>query len=230
MTYPVFCDALSAVQWKLLSSLSEADRDRVLAATRPCSFDRGEVIVHEGDPGESLHLVRRGRLGVRVSRPSGESLTLNVLSPGDAFGELAAMGQGHRRTASVVAFEPAETLSLSGVAFRALCQQHPAVERLVIRLLVERVDQLSQRLIEASYVPVDQRLFRRLSELCDIYGRGQPGTVIPLTQDDLAGLAGASRPTVNQVLQGLYAEGVIELGRRRLRVLDPARLRLRAAA
>lgn len=218
------------MQWQLLSSLSEADRARVLDATRTCRFDRGEVLVHEGDPGESLHLVRRGRLGVRVSRPNGESLTLNVLSPGDAFGELAAMGQAHRRTATVVAFEPAETLALTGTAFKALCQQHPAVERLVIRLLAERVDQLSQRLIEALYVGVDQRVFRRLNELCEIYGGGAPGTVIPLTQDDLAGLAGASRPTVNQVLQRLFAEGVVEAGRGRLRVLDPAALRVRAAA
>ena len=223
-----FCDPLSAVQCQLLSSLSEADRARVLAATRPCHFDRGEVLVHEGDPGESLHLVLKGRLGVRVSRPTGESLTLNVLSPGDAFGELAAMGQAHRRTATVVAFEPAETLALTGSAFKLLCQQHPAVERLVIRLLAERVDQLSQRLIEALYVGVDQRVFRRLGELCEIYGKGQPGTIIPLTQDDLAGLAGASRPTVNQVLQRLHLEGVVEVGRGRLRVLDPAALRLRA--
>ena len=71
MTYALFCGPLSAVQWKLLSSLSEADRARVLAATRPCRFDRGEIIFHEGEPGESLHLVRRGRLGVRVSRPTG---------------------------------------------------------------------------------------------------------------------------------------------------------------
>ncbi len=229
MTYAAFCGRLNAVQWPLLASLPEADRVRVLEATRPCRFDRGEVIFHEGEPGQSLHLIQRGRLGVRVSRPTGESLTLNVLSPGDAFGELAAMGQAHRRTATVVAFEPAETLSLSGTAFKALCQKHPAVERLVVRLLVERVDQLSQRLIEALYVPVDQRLFRRLHELCEVYGRGMPGTVIPLTQDDLAGLAGASRPTVNQVLQRLSAEGVVEVGRGRLQVLDPAALRLRAA-
>ncbi len=229
MTPTGLCGPLCAVQWQLLSSLSEADRDRVLAATRPRRFDRGEVIVHEGEPGDSLHLIRRGRLGVRVSRPTGEALTLNVLQPGDAFGELAAMGQGHRRTATVIAFEPAETLLLSGTAFKALCQQHPAVERLVVRLLAERVDQLSQRLIEALYVSVDRRLFRRLEELCQIYGRGAPGTIIPLTQDDLAGLAGASRPTVNQVLQRLGAEGVVEVGRGRLQVLDPAALR-RAAS
>ncbi len=228
MTFPPMCAPLCAVQWKLLANLPEADRARVLAATRPRQFDRGEAVVHEGDAGDSLHLVRRGRLGVQVSRPSGESLTLNVMSPGDAFGELAAIGQAHRRTATVVAFEPAETLSLSGTAFQSLCQRHPAVERLVVRLLVERVDQLSQRLIEALYVGVDQRLFRRLHELCGIYGQGAPGTVIPLTQDDLAGLAGASRPTVNQVLQRLCAEGVVELGRGRLRVLDPADLRTRA--
>ena len=218
------------MRWKLLSSLSDADQARVLAAARPRQFERGEVLVHEGEQGESLHLVRLGRLGVRVSRPSGESLTLNVLSPGDAFGELAALGQAHRRTATVIAFEPAETLTVSGTTFKALCRQHPAVERLVVRLLVERVDQLSQRLIEALYVSVDQRVIRRLTELDRIYGNGSPGTVIPLTQDDLAGLAGATRPTVNQVLQRLDAAGVLAVGRGRLQIRDPAWLQRHAAA
>ena len=140
------------------------------------------------------------------------------------------MGEDHRRTATVVALELAETLTLSGDVFKALCKRHPAVERLVIRLLAERVDQLSQRLIEAIYVGVDQRVYRRLDELCQIYGGGASGTVIPLTQDDLAGLAGARRPTVNQVLQRLVAERVVELGRGRLVVRQPAWLRQRAVA
>lgn len=223
------CGSLTAVEWPLLSPLSEADRRRVLAAARPRRYERHEVVFHRDDPGDSLHLVCRGRLGVRVSTPSGDSLTLTVLSPGDAFGELAVMGRPHRRTATVIAWEEVETLSLGGPAFQSLCQAHPSIEKLVVVLLAERVDQLSQRLLEALYVSVDRRIYRRLVELCDIYGDGAPRTVIPLTQDDIAGLVGASRPTVNQVLQRLGTGGVVEVGRGRLEIIDPAALRRRAA-
>jgi len=68
-------------------------------------------------------------------------------------------------------------------------------------------------------------VFRRLMELDEIYGNGEPGTVIPLTQDDLAGLAGASRPTVNQVLARLGDQGVVVVGRGRIQILQPAGLR-----
>ena len=99
------------------------------------------------------------------------------------------------------------------------------MERLVVSLLAERVDQLSRRLLEALYIGVEGRVFRRLMELDEIYGNGEPGTVIPLTQDDLAGLAGASRPTVNQVLARLGDQGVVVVGRGRIQILHPAGLR-----
>jgi len=223
----LFCGSLSAVEWQLLSPLSPADRARLLGAARPRSFKRNEIVFHEGDPGETLHLVRKGRLGVRISTSSGESVTLSVLSPGDAFGELALVSRPphHYRTATVTAFESSETLALSGSAFAALCREHPSVERLVVSLLAERVDQLSRRLLEALYIGVEGRVFRRLMELDEIYGNGEPGTVIPLTQDDLAGLAGASRPTVNQVLARLGDQGVVVVGRGRIQILQPAGLR-----
>ncbi len=222
------CASLSAVEWQLLSPLSEADRARVIAATRPRRFVRNEVVFHEDDPGDSLHLVRRGRLAVRVALRSGEALTLTVLSAGDAFGELAVLGRPNRRTATVFAWEPTETLSLSGTAFKMLCRENPSIERLVVSLMSERVDQLSHRLLEALYVGVDRRVYRRLVELCDIYGNGVAGTVIPVTQDDLAGLVGASRPTVNQVLQRLGASNIVKLSRGRLEVVDPDSLRRRS--
>jgi CRP-like cAMP-binding protein len=201
-----------------------------MAAARPRRYSRGEVLFHEGDPGDSLHLVRVGRLAVRVSTDAGESATLRILKPGDAFGELALIRPAghHRRTASVVALEPAETLALPRPAFVSLCGSYPQVERVLMTLMAERVDHLSQRLLEALYVGVERRVFRRLLELVDIYADGDAPPVIPLTQDDLAGLAGATRPTVNQVLQRLAAQGIVALHRGSIGVTDIAALRRRA--
>ncbi len=199
----------------LLSPVPTDVREKVLAAARRRLFSKGQVVFHEGDPGDSLYLIQGGRMAIRVSTDTGLSATLRIMGPGDAFGELALVRPGARRlrTATVVALEPASTLAVSRVDFAALCAKHPEVERLMVSLLVERIDQLSQRLLESLYVGVDRRVYRRLVELAEIYGTGEAGVIVPLTQDDLAGLAGTTRPTVNQVLQKLAALGHVRLNR-----------------
>jgi len=225
----------AGVDWPLLEPLRPAERAELLASARTRQYERDEEVFREGDPGDSLHLVSAGRLAVRVSTPDGDTATLNVLRAGDYFGELALLRDSPvpERTASVLALEAAETVSVSGRAFHAVCARHPAVERLVATLLADRVEKLSQRLLEALYVGVDRRVCLRLLELADIYApppTGRRGAVIPLTQTQIADLAGATRPTVNQVLQTLAAEGVVVLGRGRMEVLDLDRLHERAIA
>ena len=109
---------------RLLAPLTSSDRAQVLAAAVAKTFRRGEMVVQEGEPGESLHLVRSGRLAVRVSTPDGATATLAVISAGGFFGELALLGD-HVRTATVVALEPTETLVLTRSAFDALRHSHP---------------------------------------------------------------------------------------------------------
>jgi CRP-like cAMP-binding protein len=130
----------------------------------------------------------------------------------------------------VLALEPAETLSLSAAAFRQLCETHPRVEHLLTTLLARRVEELSKRLLEALYVGLDRRVYRRLIELCDVYGTQDGVSIVPLTQDQLADLVGGTRPSVNQVLQKLAAQDVLVLGRGRIEVRDRATLQRRAGA
>ncbi len=215
--------------WQLLAPLDEEQRARVLQAARPRTFHKGEVVFHEGDPGESLHLVRSGRFAVRVSVPSGDTATLSVLSVGDSFGELALIKDSHERTATVVALEPSGTLALGRQDFLELRRSSPGVEQLLVQMLADRVDELSRSLLEALYVGVDRRVIRRLVDLAGAYQRpGETTVTIPMTQDDIAGMAGATRPTVNQVLQRLAATGTVALGRGRIELLDLDGLRRRS--
>ena len=217
------------VNWALLAPLRPDERERVLAAARPRRYARGEVVFHEGDPGESLHLVQSGRFAVRVVAPSGDTATLSVLVPGAAFGELALLRESHDRTATIVALEASSTLVLSRQDFMALRRDHPGVEQLLVETLARRVDELSRALLEALYVGVDRRVIRRLVDLADAYEVPGANTVtIPITQDDLADMAGATRPTVNQVLQRLAADGTVALGRARIELLDVSGLRRRS--
>ena len=208
------------MEWSLLASLDPDERRALLAGTTVRDYDRGESLVREGEPSDSLHLVETGRLAVRVSTVDGDTATLNVLGPGDFFGELSLLDErSPTRSASIVALEKARTRSLSASSFHTLRTSHPAAERLLLVLLGHRVEELSARLLEMMYDDLDRRVEHRLDALARAYGDGQPGpVVVPLTQEELAELVGGTRPSVNQVLQRLADQGVVVLGRGRITV------------
>jgi CRP-like cAMP-binding protein len=95
----------------------------------------------------------------------------------------------------------------------------------VNRLLAATVERLSQSLLEAMYLGVDERVARRLVELAEIYRTGGARVVVPITQDDLAGMAGTTRPTANLVLGKLADAGAVRLERGRIEVTDLESLR-----
>ncbi|HQR28662.1 MAG TPA: Crp/Fnr family transcriptional regulator [Nocardioides sp.] len=208
--------------WPLLAPLRAEDREAFLALARPRTFARNEVVCHEGDPADSLHLVEHGHLAVHAGLASGATATFTILAPGDYFGELALLREDRRRTATVTALEQSRTRSVSAAAFEALVARNPRVERVLTSLLADRVEALSRRLLETMYESVDRRVYRRLLELAHSYGaQSQDGVVtIPLSQAQLADLVGAARPSVNQVLRRLADAQVLSLGRSRIDVLD----------
>ena len=85
------------MEWALLAGLSDADRRVVLASAHRRRFARGEVVFHEADPAETVHLVAEGRLAVRRSTSRGDTVTFAILGPGDTFGEVAMLGAEPRR-------------------------------------------------------------------------------------------------------------------------------------
>jgi CRP-like cAMP-binding protein len=202
----------------------------VLQAARRRRFARNEVVMHRGDPGDSVHLVSKGRFSVQVISPLGDIVTIALRGPGESFGEMALLGEDPRRSATVTALEEAETFSIYRDDFERLRQEHFEVTEALFRFLVNEVRILNERLLEAFYVPVRKRILRRLNELVPLYpaAAADERPVILLTQESLAGLAGTSRATVNSVLRAEEKRGLIELGNRRIHVLDPESLAARS--
>ena len=182
-------------------------------------FGRGEIVFHEGDPGDSLHRVTTGRFAARVTTPLGDVATFAVHAPGEVFGLLAVVHPDARRTATVIALQPSETFAIPRSAFVRLRATYPGVASAVEQLLVEMLTASSNRLVEALYTPVHLRVRARLRDLARIYGDGgsEPIT-IPLSQEDLAGLAWTTRETVNRVLQDEQERGTVTLARRRITI------------
>ena len=208
------------MEWPLLADLRPDDVRNVLSIARRRTFRRGEIVFHRDDPADSLHLIVRGRFGARVVTPLGDDVLLDVMGPGQSFGELAVLQPGSRRSATVSALEDGETRSVFRDDFVQLEREHPGVKDVLLQLLAEQLRRASDRIVEAHYVDADTRVRRRLLELADAYRSADGEAVVPLTQEDVAAMAGTSRATVNRVLRDEQQQGAVELGRGRVIVLD----------
>jgi CRP/FNR family transcriptional regulator, cyclic AMP receptor protein len=204
----------------LLDQLDADDRRVLLAGMTRRRYRRGDTLFHEGDPGDTLHVIDKGHVAIRTTTSLGDVATLTVLGPPAMFGEQALVGDQGRRTASAVALDQVETRALRRSDFDALLGSHPRIERFVVEVLAAQVRRLTSQLIEALYVPADRRVVHRLAEVAALYDDGTPSIEIPIKQDDIASMAGTTRPTANRILKQLEAAGVIELSRGRILVVD----------
>jgi len=204
------------MEWPLLEGLRDEDIRELLSIARRRTFQKGEVVFHRDDPADSLHLIARGRFAARLQGQHGDSVLLDVLGPGQSFGELALLLPGSRRSATVSALEDGETRSVFRDDFTLLQRRHPGVKDVLLRLLADQLRRSSDRIVEAHYVDAETRVRRRVSELAETYGAG----VVPLTQEDLAAMAGTSRATVNRVLREEEKRGAVALQRGCVTVLD----------
>lgn len=212
------------MRFELLSDVPAEDVRRVLTIARRRTFSRGEVVFHEGDLADSLHLIERGRFAVRVTTPLGDAALLTLRGPGEAFGELALVsGRDATRAATVESLDAGETRAVYRREFDALRREHPRVGEVLFAVLADEIRRTNALLLDAYYTGADARVRRRLLDLAT----GEDA-VVRLTQQDLASLAGTSRATVNRVLREEQRRGTLELRRGTTVVRDAEALRRRA--
>jgi CRP/FNR family cyclic AMP-dependent transcriptional regulator len=204
-----------------LSSIEPGAREALISTAGRRRYRRHETLVHAGDEGNTLFLVETGHAAVRIVTEYGDTTTFAVLGPGDSFGELALLSDEHLRSASVVALEDLTALTLSRARLEATLGR-AGVHGLLVQVLANQVHRLSGQLVEARFVPVRHRVARALVALFDQYPPDGGRVSLLVTQDDIAGLAGTTRPTVNEVLRTLELAGAIELHRGRVDVIDEA--------
>lgn len=161
----------------------------MLEIARRCTFARDEVVFHEGDPADTVHLIERGRAAARTTTRHGQRATFAVLGPGEAFGELALLGPQARRSASVVAIEPLVTQAIYEADFHRLRHRYPQLTEVVIALLAAHIRRLNSQLLDAQYLPAELRVRKRVAGLAERYEQVAGETLIPLRQEDIADLA-----------------------------------------
>jgi cAMP-binding proteins - catabolite gene activator and regulatory subunit of cAMP-dependent protein kinases len=197
----------------MFQELGPKARQAAARAFRPLRVRRGSVLYREGDEVEGLYLVREGFIWLGDARV--EPATLGVVGPGGLFGEEALVGE-RARTLGATALTYAELLFAPKEELAALLEAFPEAQGFFLRALYARLKAAEARLWEARHLSVAQRLARLLLAL----GPGEVG----LSHQDLARMVGATRETVTKLLGEWALKGVVDLGYRRLQVLDPKAL------
>lgn len=195
---------------------THADEDalRELArALRRRRFRRNEVVFHEGDPGDSLHIVASGQIKILLLSAEGEEAIIATLRPGDFFGELALL-DGAPRSATAVAVDPAETLVLPRLVFRELLERSEGLRDALLTGLAHELRRLTSQVEELYFLDLAGRLATRLARLAreaEPEAEHEVRLDWPFTQADLASMIGGSRQSVNRLLSLLVDDGLLRI-------------------
>lgn len=176
-------------------------------------FRRGEVIFHQGDPGDSLHIVASGAVKIVLPSAEGEEAIIATLRPGDFFGELALL-DGAPRSATATALEQTETLVLPRQVFAELLDTLPGLRDALFSGLAHELRRLTGHVEELHFLDLAGRLAMRLTRLAretepDAHGAFRLNW--PYTQSDLAAMIGGTRQSVNRLLSELVEADLISI-------------------
>jgi CRP/FNR family cyclic AMP-dependent transcriptional regulator len=191
--------------------------DRLQAGARSRVFTPGQMVVQEGDEGNTLYVVQNGCLKVFLMDEQGREVTLSLMGPGDFFGELALLDD-EPRSASVMTIERSEVLLVPRAVFSALWESDPDFRRGVARNLARQVRLLSENVRAMALVDVFGRISRLFSTLA-VERDGMPIIERKLTQQDIANFVGASREMVNRILRELVTGGYISIDQQQIQLL-----------
>jgi CRP/FNR family transcriptional regulator, cyclic AMP receptor protein len=210
----------------LFAELSGNELARIAAVAVPRSYPRGVRVFHEGDTSDACYIVRSGDLRVTREHSDGRAIALATLATGDIFGELAML-DGGARSASVETLADSELLALPAGDMRRLLTDHPNIAVKLIVALVRRLRETNERVARQSFQTVPSRVAGVLAQLIaeEAMPEGREGVTVRMTQADLAQLAGTSRESVSRFLATLERAGVVTVGRGRVTVIQPRRLR-----
>jgi CRP-like cAMP-binding protein len=189
---------------------------------RPRRFRSGATLFHEGDHSDWIGLVVKGRVKVSCYGADGRERLVAVVGPGELLGELSAI-DGEPRSATTTALEPLDVSVLTAEEFVGLLEQHPVATLGILRSVIGRLRDSDKRRMEFGALDTVGRVGRLIIELAERYGEEADGVIrirLPLSQEELAGWAGASREAVVKALRQLRARGWIETARREITVLD----------
>ena len=210
----IFCD------------LSDREMDAMAAAAPMKTFGRGDLVYTPHQPLEALFILKKGRIRIFRVSPDGRALTTAIIDPGTIFGEMVIVGQ-QMHDSFAEALDEVVVCVMSKADVRRLLLGDSRIAARISETLGRRLSEIEQRLSDAIFKSVPERIAGTLVTLAGAHS-SRPlgrGIQVKLTHEQLAALAGTSRETTTKILNEYAAQGLVSLGRGRINVLDPDRMR-----
>ncbi len=212
---------------EVFSELEERELAEIAQVAVPRTFERGEVIFREGDAGDTCYVVRSGSVSIRREHMDGRTLALAELRTGAMFGELAMFGS-ETRSATAEALEETSLVAVLSGDMQRVLRSSPEIAVKMLGALADRLRLANERLLQQSFQTVAGRVASAL--LTQVIARQAEGAdetevLVKATQAEIAQLAGTSRESASRFLATLEREGVVALGRGKVTVHEPERLR-----
>ena len=205
-----------------LTLLSPEDADALRTLGHRRRYRRGSTLFSEGDLSNHVVVILEGRVRVSYTTDAGREIVFTVRDAGDLLGELSAI-DGRARSATASTVGAAEVLVIDGREFMTFVTTRPAVSRLLLRMIGERLRDADRRQVEFGSLDTVGRVVRRLVALARTEGTARPepdGVLLPVTQQELAAWTGCSREAVNKALGLLRGPGWITTRRGGILVID----------
>jgi len=207
---------------ELFAAFGDDDRAAIAAASDSRALRRGDVLFTEGDEPDELFVVVRGRIAIANRASDGRESVVALMEPGDAFGEMGLFLL--ERTAEARALETSEVVAVPYGPVREVYERRPELLWNVVTMLAARLHHMDGALADAVFLDVTGRTAKRLLELAG----DADEFLLPVTQEELAGMVGASRERVNKALSQFVRLGWVEQNERRYRITNRPQLELRA--
>jgi CRP/FNR family transcriptional regulator, cyclic AMP receptor protein len=197
---------------------------RLAQSAEPLSLQRGDAVFEEGDAADDAYIVKSGRVAIANRSVEGRESIVALMTEGDLFGEMALFdGQG--RSTGARALEPSDVVRVPFSVLRAELENDNAALWNVIALLVGRLRATDEALADSVFLDVTGRTAKRLLEMAG----DQDEFVLPITQEELAGMIGASRERVNKAIAQFVRLGWLEQQERTYRITDRKRMSVRSS-
>jgi CRP/FNR family transcriptional regulator, cyclic AMP receptor protein len=211
------CQHVQRVQ--LFSGLEESEMKQIAAAARSLRKERGEFVYMPGDRADSVYVLKKGRIKLSVLSESGKEIAIDIIQPGEMFGEFALIDESVRSNMTQ-ALDEVVILIFNKRDFVNLLQSQSKLALNYIRMVGDRRRRMEKKLSDITSKEIPTRICELLHELS---ANASPGgevhqSLIPLTHQDVASLIGASRQTTTSILNDMMRCGFIELGRGWVRI------------
>lgn len=210
-------------QSDLFSGFDEAAMGEVVAASEIRSLRRNDLVFRENEPPDQLFVVKSGRIAIATTSGDGRESVMALMEPGDLFGEMPLFDGGNR-SAGARALEPSEVVAVPYGPVERILSERPELLWGVLRLLAQRLRATNAVVADSVFLDVTGRTAKRLLELAG----DADEFVLPVTQEELAGMVGASRERVNKALSAFIRLGWLEQSERRYRITDREQLARRS--